>query len=127
MGRRLSPNQPTQRRFSTPDLLFSSFLEDSWTPFRTPSLEPTRSVPADVKTVEIEWLDDDDDLPPHPRIEDVTSSMDPEVLNTDHRQNVCVVEMPSAVDPRRVPNAPTHLFNPNAPVVTDVSTDINDE
>lgn len=129
-------NQTTQRRFSTPDLLFGSFLGDR-PPFRTAQEPLRRTVSANVKTIDIDWLDSDDDLPraqasAQPRIEDVTSSTDPEVLNLAHRQTVCVVEMPSAVEPHRIPSPHTHtckrnLFDPNAPVVTDVSTEINDE
>lgn len=120
--------QRTQRRLSTPNLLFESFVEAR--PIRRP-------VPVNVRTINIEWLDDDDapraqSSADPPRIEDVTSSTDPEVLNTAYRQSVCVVEMPTAVDSHRTPDSPSHacqrnMFNPNAPVITDVSTDINDE
>jgi hypothetical protein len=138
MARSQGAQQQIQRRFSTPNLLFQSFLDDG--PLCRTALEvPRPSGSSNVKIIHIEWLEFDNP-PAHPqaqssaqpRIEDVTSSTDPEVLNIAPRQHVCVVEMPSADDPDRIPNSHTdtrrrNSFNPNAPVITDVSTDINDE
>lgn len=116
----------SQTQPSSPSLLllqlFPEFEAGRGEAFQTPILRPEAAVPRNVRDIPIEWLDDPP--PQGPRIEDVTASRDPRLQDiASAPRNSCVVEMPSepARNGTHEISDTNYTYNPNAPIVTDVS------
>lgn len=129
--------------------LFPRSLVDWTRPLPNTSASPQVAHPPDVRDVPIEWHDEDEDVGPRrphyphgPVIEEVTESDDLHILDTGGRVNAPVEEAAGATPSSRPVGDLTRpritqrfgynvgdeddTFNPNAPVVAEVSG-LNDE